>query len=249
MIKGLDLSTYQRNIDYKGLKEKGIEFCILRCGYGKNISQKDDMFETHYFGCKNAGIKVGAYLYSYCTAVENAELEAQNCLEFIKGKQFELPIFYDIEEQRTAILGRDNVTEIALRFCRKIEQAGFRAGVYANLNYFKNYINAQPIIDAGFKIWLAQWGVNNPTATFNVDLWQYTNNADNMNIDGDYLLNESIMVVDNVEKPVEKSAKELAVDVIYGEYGNGQERKNKLGNRYNEVQEIVNKLYKIIKGE
>lgn len=249
MLRGLDLSTYQRGLDYKQLKNSGIDFAILRCGYGKNISQKDDMFEEHYAGCKNAGIKVGAYLYSYCTAVENAELEAKNCLEFIKGKKFELPIFYDLEEQRTAVLGRDNVTEIGLRFCRAIENAGYKAGIYANLNWFKNYIYPNKIIDVGYKIWLAQWGVNYPTADFKFDLWQYTNNANDMHIDGDYLINDTIMVVDNGENSVEKSAKELAVDVIYGEYGNGEERKNRLGNRYKEVQDIVNKLYKIIKGE
>lgn len=249
MLKGIDLSTWQKDINYMQLKASGIDFAILRCGYGKNISQKDDMFEKHYAGCKYAGIKVGAYLYSYCTAVDNAELEAKNCLEFIKGKTFELPIFYDLEENRTGVLGRDNVTEIALRFCRIIEQAGYRAGVYANLNWFKNYIYPNKIIDAGYKIWLAQWGVNYPTADFKFDLWQYTNNADDMRIDGDYLINDSILVVDNVNNSVEKSAKELAVDVIFGKYGNGQERKNKLGNRYSEVQDIVNELYKIIKGE
>lgn len=249
MLKGIDLSAWQTDIDYKQLKASGIDFAILRCGYGKNRTQKDKMFEQHYVGCKNAGIKVGAYLYSYCEAVSNAELEAENCLAFIEGKKFELPIFYDLEENRTGVLGRDNVTEIALRFCRKIEQAGFRAGVYANLNWFKNYIYPNKIIDAGYKIWLAQWGVNYPTADFQFDIWQYTNNADDMHIDGDYLINNSIMVVDNVNNSVENSIKEMAVDVIIGKYGNGQERKDKLGDKYSEVQELVNKLYKIIKGE
>ena len=118
MKKGIDLSTYQRNLDYQALKDAGVEFAIIRSGYGKDSGQKDDMFEEHYAGCKAVGIKVGAYLYSYCTSIENAEKEAYNCLSHIEGKTFELPIFYDLEEQRTAILGTEAVTEIAKRFCK-----------------------------------------------------------------------------------------------------------------------------------
>lgn len=249
MIKGVDLSTYQRNVDYKSLKESGIDFAIIRCGYGKDEGQKDDMFEIHYKGCKDAGIKVGAYLYSYCSAVENADLEAKNCLELIAGKYFELPVFYDVEEERTANLGRVCVTEICLRFCKAIEKAGYRAGVYANLNWFKNYINSEIIINEGYKIWLAQWEINYPTADFNFDIWQFTDNLEDRGIDGNYLINESVMVVDSVEKPIDNSIKELAVDVILGKFGNGEERKNKLGIKYSEVQELVNQIYNIIKGE
>lgn len=250
MVRGIDLSEFQNNVDYKKLKEQGIEYAILRCGFGKDSNQKDKMFETHYQGCKNAGIKVGAYLYSYCTAVENAKWEAQNCLNCIDGKQLDLPIFYDLEEQRTANLGRAAVTQIALEFCRIIESKGYKAGVYANLNWFKNYIDVTPIQSEGFKIWLAQWGVNKPTANFKYDFWQYTNqlHVANITCDGDYADEKEINgVVDNVENYVEKT-KAMAVDVIYGKYGSGQERKNKLGKYYNDVQNIVNDIYKIVKG-
>ena len=246
MLKGIDLSTHNRNIDYKALKNAGIEFAIIRCGYGKDEGQKDEMFETHYQGCKDAGIKVGAYLYSYCTCVENAEKEGQNCLRHIAGKQFDLPIFYDLEEQRTAILGIDAVTQIALIFCRTIKDAGYDAGVYANLNWYKNYIRPDALQIEGYKIWLAQWN-NEITANFPVDIWQYTDRNE-FGFDGDYLINENIMHVENVEKPVE-NIKAIAVDVIFGKYGNGQDRKNALGSIYNEVQEIVNKIYEVIEGK
>ena len=92
MKKGIDISTWQENVDYNKLKEQGIEFAIIRTGYGKNKSQKDKMFEKHYEGLKNANIKIGAYHYSYITSIEGAIQEAKNCLEFIKGKTFDLPI-------------------------------------------------------------------------------------------------------------------------------------------------------------
>lgn len=248
MIKGIDLSTHNKNVDYKKLKEQGIGFAIIRSGYGKDDNQKDAMFETHYKGCKDAGIKIGAYLYSYCTSVENAEKEAYNCLSHIKGKTFDLPIFYDLEESRTANLGIDKVTQIALIFCKRIRDAGFKSGVYANLNWFRNYIRPDAIKLENFYIWLAQWG-NEITANFPVDIWQFTNNLDNLKIDGNYITNNELICVENVNNNVEKNIKELAVDVIFGKYGNGNERKEKLGKYYNEVQEIVNKIYEIVGGK
>ena len=82
-MKGIDISEFQTNVDYKKLKEDGYEFIIIRCGYGKNVSQKDEMFETHYAGCKEVGLKVGCYHFSYANTIEGSNLEAENCLSFI----------------------------------------------------------------------------------------------------------------------------------------------------------------------
>lgn len=248
MIKGIDISTFQEGLDYHALKESGIDFAIIRCGYGKDAGQKDDMFETHYQGCKEAGIKVGVYHYSYCTSLENAEKEAETCLECIGGKEIDLPIFYDIEETR--IIQNCDPTEISLKFAERIRQAGYEVGVYASLSWFNNYFNIDMLIDNGLKIWLAQWN-NEITASFPVDIWQYTDEND-FGFDGDYLLNESLLYNKPEPTPAPEPiyevdiCKSLAVDVIFGKYGNGQERKDALGNYYDEVQNIVNEIYKTI---
>lgn len=251
MKKGVDLSCWNENVDYNKLKQEGIEFAIIRTGYGKDENQEDKLFEKHYEGLKKAGIKVGAYLYSYCTSVENAEKEAENCLKHIAGKQFDLPIYIDLEETRTKVLGIDAVTNIALLFCRRIKEAGYRAGVYANLDWFKHYVRPEAILLENFSIWLAQWN-NRITANFPVDIWQYTNNYNGM--DGDYLMNDNIIKEKSCTCSLYGICKDdyinsLAVKVIFGEYGNGDERKQKLGDKYYEVQNIVNKLYKIIEGD
>ena len=248
MIKGVDLSCWNENVDYNKLKEKGVEFALIRTGFGKDEGQKDKLFEKHYEGCKKAGIKLGAYLYSYCTSVENAEKEAENCLSHIQGKTFDLPIYIDLEEQRTASLGIDKVTNIALNFCRKIKEAGFKSGVYANLNWFKNYIRPDALLMEGFSIWLAQWNTK-ITANFPVDIWQNTNNLDNMKIDGDYLINNSLIIKEPETYVNSDYINSLAVQVILGKFGNGEERKQKLGSNYNQVQSLVNKLYNIIGGK
>lgn len=207
-IKGIDLSVWQVNVNYNLLKEQGIEFAIIRCGYGKNASQKDKMFETHFQGLKKAGIKIGVYLYSYVTSVTNAKLEAQNCLNFIKGKTFDLPVFYDLEDKITKVLGKHTITECANVFCEEIEKAGYKAGVYANLDWFNNYIDVNLLINKGFKIWLAQWN-DKITANFNVDFWQYSNKGQVQGITGkvdmNICYNDISKNVNNVDKSVEKS--------------------------------------------
>lgn len=244
ILKGVDLSTWQENVDYKRLKQEGIEFAFIRCGYGKDSGQKDDMFETHYKGLKEAGIKVGAYHFSYCTSIENAIKEAENCLSYIEGKEFDLPVFYDLEAECVKRLGKEAITEIALRFCRRIEQAGYKSGVYANLNWFINYIDVNSLIAEGFKIWLAQWEVEEPTADFHYDYWQFTNKLEvaGIKVDGNYT-DENIEPIYNDTDSIKiKSVEELAIEVINGQYGNGQARKDALGDMYEVVQEKVNKI-------
>lgn len=246
MKKGIDLSCWQENVDYNKLKEQGIEFAIIRDGYGKNKTQKDKMFEKHYEGLKKAGIKVGAYHYSYFTSIEGAKKEAKMCLEFIIDKSFELPVFIDVEENRIIGQVKENITQGIIEFCKIIENAGYKAGVYANLNWFTTYIDVQKIIDCGYAIWLAQWN-SKITANFKVDYWQYTSKGKLEGISGNVDLNYQIKAVDTVDKPVDnkKSIEELAQEVIDGKWGNGQERYDRLteaGYDYNKVQTKVNEI-------
>lgn len=169
-MKGVDISVYQKNVNYLSLKANAIDFAIIRAGYGKNESQKDNMFEKHYAGCVYAGIKVGAYLYSYASTIEGARLEAENCLKFIRNKKFDLPIFYDVEDKNQQNIDKNILTEMCKVFCDTIIKAGYQAGVYANLYWFNNKINVKEL--EKYNIWLAEWN-NKITAKFRVDIWQY----------------------------------------------------------------------------
>ena len=90
--KGIDISYCQTRIDWDKLD---VDFVIMRAGYGREVSQKDTMFESHYANAKQRGIPCGCYWYSYAMDVDGAKKEAQACIEVIKGKQFEYPVFYD----------------------------------------------------------------------------------------------------------------------------------------------------------
>lgn len=188
-MKGIDLSKYQRNVNYSILKEQGIEFAIIRCGFGRDNSQKDPLFEEHYEGCKNAGLKVGCYLYSYADNIEDGINEARNCLEFINGKEFDLPIYYDVEDNITLPLGKIEITKIIRDFCEEIENNGYRAGIYASLYWFNNYIDLSQL--ENYSKWVAQWA-NICTANFSYDIWQYSDEGSVNGIYGDVDMNKLI---------------------------------------------------------
>ena len=150
---------------------------------------------------------MGAYLFSYANTLDGAELEAENCLRFIKGKEFELPIFYDLEDNvTTGLADKYTITQMAKIFCRRLKNAGYKAGIYASLYWFneKMYITE---LEECF-IWLAQWNSTND-ATFKVDLWQYTSDGHisgiNGRVDLNYSYGEITKIVENVNNFVENS--------------------------------------------
>lgn len=100
-LKGIDISTWQGpNLDFKKLKKSGVNFAIIRAGFG--TGNKDNQFENNYSKAKKAGMPVGAYWYSYALSAEGARAEAQSCISMLKGKQFEYPIYFDLEDPTQA---------------------------------------------------------------------------------------------------------------------------------------------------
>ena len=191
-INCIDVSTFQTGVDYNKVKNDGISTVIIRAGYGRELYQKDDEFETHYRNAKAAGLKVGAYWYSYSKGVENSKVEAKTCLECIKGKTFDLPIFYDLEDNSQTGLGKSTLTKMAEAFCEEIKKAGYRVGVYANLNWFENYLDYNYLKEKYF-IWLAQY---NTTADLDCDIWQNSSSGRitgvNGNCDTNIIYNDKV---------------------------------------------------------
>jgi GH25 family lysozyme M1 (1,4-beta-N-acetylmuramidase) len=169
-MKCIDVSCWQKGIDFAKVKAAGISAVIIRAGYGCETSQKDSQFEAHYKGAKAAGLKIGAYWYSYASSVAEAKVEAQTCLACIKDKSFDIPIYFDMEESYQTKLGKTVITNMAIAFCDTINASGFKAGVYSNLNWFNNYLNYSTL-KAKYSIWLAQWANSHTLAC---DIWQYS---------------------------------------------------------------------------
>ncbi len=203
-ITCVDISEFQQGINFNKMKNDGIKAVIIRAGYGRETSQKDSMFESHYRNAKSAGLKVGAYWYSYADSINDAEKEAKACLECIKNKSLDMPIYYDLEDNSMVKLGKTKLTEIAERFCETIKKSNYRAGVYANLNWFNNYLDYDKL-KGKYSIWLAQY---NDKAELDCDIWQNHSTGRvsgyGGNIDTNVIYNEDIFSGKSdtkVEKP------------------------------------------------
>ena len=169
LLKGIDVSYAQGVIDWEKVKASGlVNFAILQAGYGKETSQVDKQFERNYSECKRLGIPVGAYWYSYATTAAEAEQEAKVCLQTIRGKQFEYPVAFDIEEERS--LPQADV--LCQAFCSALEAAGYYAAIYTFKSALENNICAA--IKNRYDIFLSHVGVQQTDYAGSYGLWQYS---------------------------------------------------------------------------
>lgn len=165
MKKGIDISYCQPKVDWQKVTA---DFCLIQIGGGAVRRQKDTMYESHYAGAKGRGIPVGAYWFTWARTVAEAEEEADICISLLKGKQFEYPIFLDLEQEAIYKTGKANVSAIIRAFLSKVEKAGYWVGLYCNPDVLVHYCEAD--IPKRYSIWLAQWDVSAPT--YPCGIWQ-----------------------------------------------------------------------------
>ena len=168
-FNGIDVNEWNGNINWDNVKEAGINFAMLRLGYGKYEDQKDRCFEKNYIGAKNAGLNVGAYHFSYASNKDDARREAEVALELLKDKQFEYPIAYDVECNHQGRLGKEKLSDIVKTFCDILREHGYYVCVYANLHFLNNCLTDE--VKTTYPIWLAQW-TKQPTYKGNFEMWQ-----------------------------------------------------------------------------
>lgn len=187
-ITGIDVSTWQGDIDWNKVKRNGIGYAIIRSSFGSpDPSQVDNRFEQNYKGAKAAGLPVGAYHYGYAVSEAEARQEAKFFLDTIKGKQFEYPVYYDVEDSGTmGKLSKQALTNVVKAFCSEVEKAGYYVGVYASLNWLDNkfYPNQLP-----YDIWVAQY-YSKCQYTGNYGMWQYSSSGSVPGIAGSVDMNE-----------------------------------------------------------
>ena len=170
--KGIDVSEHQGVIDWAKVAKDGVQFAVIRAGYGRELRQKDKQFERNYAGAKAAGIQVGAYWYSYANSVERGEQEARTCLKVLEGKRFELPIFFDQEYEKSILaLSNKTRTDIVLKFLETVKGAGRKVGLYSSTNFITTKLQADRL--TSYPLWLAEYG-SKLHYTGKVWAWQYT---------------------------------------------------------------------------
>lgn len=174
---GIDVSKHNGVINWKKVasdKKNPVDFVIIRAGFGKVSTQKDPQFENNYKGCKDNGIRCGCYWYSYATTPEEAEAEARCCLNAIKDKEFDYPVYFDVEEPCSLGKGKIVVSSMVKAFCNIIEQAGYWAGIYMSASPATNLLTAE--VKQRYAMWVADWRPNRNDAAYTSQhgMWQFT---------------------------------------------------------------------------
>ena len=181
MLKGIDISYHNGEIDFSKVKSQ-VDFIIMRSGYGKKTTDsKEVKFDIYYEEAKKNNIPIGTYWYSYANTPEEALVEAQTFLNKVKGKKFEYPVFYDVEEKSILNQGKEIVSKIIKTFLEEVEKNGYLVGLYSSASYLENLVDDE--IKDKYIIWVAQWGKNIDKPKYNGkwDIWQYSSKG---HIDG-----------------------------------------------------------------
>lgn len=248
-LRVIDVSEHQGVINWESVKGH-IDGVILRCGYGDNITSQDDrQWKRNADECTRLGIPFGTYIYSYATSEAQARSEAEHVLRLVKGYKLSYPIYLDLEQAGT----ESGAVKRANIFGDIIEKAGYWCGIYANTNWWTNYLAG---LDRFVK-WVAQY---NSECTYKgkYDIWQYTSSGSVPGISGPVDMNHCYRnypseIIGGAVKPSKPSTPtvttpsgstlDLAVGVMQNKYGDGNNRKTALGSRYNEVQGFIDHIF------
>lgn len=244
--KGVDISTHNGIVNFEALKKAGIEFVIIRCGYGGNLTKQDDtMFKRNVEQCRKNNIPYGVYLYSYATSVEGAKSEAEHIIRLLNGSRPAYGCWYDVEDSKLPD-NKKQLTDQVVSFCEALEKAGLYVGVYSSLSWFRTRFDSRISV---YDKWVAQW---NSECTYEepYGIWQFTStlNIGGKVFDGNYAYKDYPALMKYKNPTPKKSVDEIAIEVIAGSWGNGSERSEKLtkaGYKPEEIQKRVNEYYKI----
>ena len=198
---GIDVAAHQETIDWKKVKEAGVEFAYIRLGYRgatEGVLHTDLEFENNYKGAIENGIKVGIYWYSQPINEKEAYAEARYVINELNGRHIDLPIAYDFEEtyfsdgtiSRMHDMSKQDRTNMALTFCEELNRNGYDTIIYTNLDWIRNYYDMDKL--KKYPIWLALYS-NTPSNDYPFIMWQYT---DTGTIDGiDHFVDLDIMFI------------------------------------------------------
>ena len=186
-LYGIDVSKYQGDIDWKQVASNGVKFALLRVGSSTNSGPYvDPTFEGNYKGCRENGIAVGAYLYTYATTETDQNAELAVFLPALAGKTFEYPVFVDVEDKSLTGIGKPALTALVKRCMDILDQKGYAPGWYSYTNYINSYLDAAALAD--YPLWVADYR-SSLGYTGDYHIWQYTSSGSVPGISGAVDLN------------------------------------------------------------
>lgn len=177
---GIDVSKWQGKIDWKAVAKAGVEFAIIRVGYRgaqNGVIYEDPYFKQNIAGATAAGIKVGVYFFSQAITEAEAIEEASMAISYVSGYNLAFPIYIDTEQVsggRANSLSRRARTNIVKAFCKTVQNAGRKPGVYAGTYWLRDNLYSSEL--ESYSIWVARY---NDTLNYSgkYDMWQYTDSG------------------------------------------------------------------------
>lgn len=266
-ILGIDVSHWQGNFDFTKAKKEGVQYVILKAGGGDAGLYKDSKFESFYSSAKSIGLGIGAYFFGQAFSIEEAEKEAYKFIEILKGKQFDYPVYYDVEA-RMLNQAKDTLTKIVSAFCKRVENAGYYVGIYSSESFFNNKMDDTQLTT--YDHWVAKYSPYQPKLTSGNEygMWQYggetnyirSNRIAGVVCDQDYCYKNYPSIIKNAglngyttsgenaatAAPVLKSVDEIVEEVLADKWGTKdtnptrEERLTAAGYDYAIIQKAVN---------
>lgn len=192
---GIDVSKWNGTIDWNAVKNSGVSFVIIRCGYRGSTSGvlvEDPKFKSNIQGAQAAGLKVGVYFFTQAVNEVEAVEEASMVLGLIRNYSISYPVFIDTEKSggRGDRIDKATRTAVCVAFCETIKSGGYTPGVYASKSWYNDNLSYGSI--SGYKIWLAQYA-SQPTFSNRYDIWQHSEKGSISGISGKVDLNISYM--------------------------------------------------------
>lgn len=248
-MKVIDVSQYNGSISWAKVA-RSCDGAIIRVGYrgyGKGALVTDKSFKNNIAGATAAGVPIGVYFVTQAINEDEAREEARYTMALIKGYKLLYPVFADSENGANGKgradrgkLTKAKRTAILAAFCDEVEKAGYKAGIYASQSWFINDLNREGL--EKYYLWVAKYSSVKPSIKYNA--WQYTSKGAVDGVTGNVDISDFLTAAG-----AKKSNEEIAIEVISGKWGNGEDRKARLtaaGYDYKAVQEIINARLKVL---
>ena len=256
-VFGIDVSHYQQQIDWGKASRAGKRFAIMKAMYEAQSHRKDEFFEANYKGAGDNGLDRGVYIFIGSKSIEDPVNDARSLLRHLNGRKLEYGIWLDLESDALRAKGKEFIRNLCYVYAYHFTMAGYFVGIYCNRDWYLNVIHDD--LKADFDFWIARYPANDngsynpmstikPSPTYAV-AWQYSSKGNVPGIKGNVDLNvdyDGITELD-LHTSYKQTVEKIALEVIAGKYGNGEDRiqaLTKAGYDYKEVQKKVNELLK-----
>lgn len=255
-VFGIDVSHYQKKIDWQKVARSGKKFAILKCQYEAQSHRIDETFEYNYAEAGKVGIARGVYIFIASASMADMEGDARALLGHLKGRKLEYGIWIDLEADIVRTRGKAYIKGLVNTYAQIFRTAGYYVGIYCNRDWYLNVMHDD--LKYNYDFWIARYPKNdygeyNPNSSLKPSsnmavAWQYSSKGHVPGISVPVDLDVDYDGVINLAKPGRKTNAEIAQEVLEGKWGNKYSKPSRkqlltdAGYDYNSIQYIVNKM-------